>query len=184
MTLWRRCLPCCCCSICKPKPAKLCNLVPESVWKARNSVQKHGFQLTVKENDSTGIMWSQTTFKGVAFGMIQHWTELLLCEEGGTVKWWTTVSCWGRGKEKAGILKNEVLKNVRFGWLKWKRKIQILLFLALLGCRCVSGSCCTWYRFFLTITVHGNRGVIFVLAEASPVTLSNSGAVCDRTGTG
>jgi len=58
------------------KAAKCCNLVPKSARTARNSVQKRGFQLTVKASDPTGIMLSQTTFKSVAFSLIQHWTEL------------------------------------------------------------------------------------------------------------
>lgn len=91
VTLWWRCLPCCCCSISKSKEAKLCNLGPESVQMARNSAQKPGFQLTIKESNSSGIMHSQTTLKGVAFSMIQHW----LCSEEVPVKWWTIVSFSG-----------------------------------------------------------------------------------------
>lgn len=44
----------------------------------------------------------------------------------------------------------------------------MLLFLALLGCRCVICSCCTCYSVFLA--VYENRDVVFVLTEASLVT--------------
>jgi len=54
--------------------------------------------------------------------------------------------------------------------VKVKKKYTNITFSALLRCRCGICSCCTCYRVFLAITVHGNRGIIFVLMEASPVT--------------
>lgn len=155
------------------KSAKSRNLVPDSVWTVRNSVQKYGFQLSMKENDSSGTTVSQMAFKGIAFSVIQHCTELLLRWEEGTIQWWTAVSYRGgeswhfeKQSSKEWLLKVKEKKN--------PLTLQILLFSAWLGCRCVIWSCCTCYRGLLAVTVHESRGVtseVFALVEASPVPL-------------
>lgn len=134
------------------------SVVFNSLWK--KAVQEE--QSWVK-----GFSLSQVSLRydSALKGALTLWRE-------GAVKCWTTVS--SRGAEKLAFWKCSSNKSKT--WFKKTNtrtkpplKIPIWQLLSTPGIQVWDPLCCACYRDFLSVAVHGNRPVLFVLMGACPV---------------